>query len=174
MRYMLTAQADGPAVKTVDGRGFRYRIRTSGDGWFVRKADLARKDNPLADVWLIQPKHDAHLLVIVERVGPTDRVSMDALANVVMANARKVSSDFTLLEQRSLDNPQGAGRLLHARGKMEGQVMEFYYGLYTREPEIFQLVAFSFQRNFGKVEPQLYEWISSLQTGVYEEAGAAR
>lgn len=163
-RFVLTAQADGAAIKVVEGKDFRYRLQTSGGGWYLRKAALAKKDNPLADRWLIHPGRDAHLMVIAERLGPTDRVSMDAFTNIVLGNARKVATEFFLVEQKTLTNAQGDGRLLHARAKLQGQGMEFYYGLYAREPEIYQLVAFTFQRNFAAVEPQLLEWVSSLET----------
>lgn len=167
-RFVLTAQADGAAVKVVEGRAFRYRLQTTSDGWYVRKAELAKKDNPLADRWLIKPAHDAHVMVLAERVGPTDRVSMDAFANVVLGNARKVAPGLSLVERKTLLNVQGPGLLLHTRATMQGREMEFYYGLYAREPEIYQLVAFSFRRSFAAVEPQLLEWVSSLETPGWE------
>jgi hypothetical protein len=170
-RFVLSAQTEGSAVKVVDGREFRYRLQTASDGWYLRKTSLSKKDNPEADRWLIHPGQDAHVLVIAERVGATDRVDMDALANVVLQNARNVAPNLTVVQQRPLENPQGAGRLLHTRAKMHGQGMEFYYGLYTREPEVYQLVAFTFEKNFKKVEPSLYEWVSSLQTPGWQPPG---
>jgi hypothetical protein len=166
-RYVLSSQAEGAAVKVVDGKDFKYRLQTTGDGWYIRKADLAKKDNPLADRWLINPGREGHVLVLVERVGPTDRINMDTFARVIMDNARNAVRDLTLVEQKTLENAQGPGRLLHTRGKVEGNAVEFYYGLYAREPEVYQVVAFTRQRNFGELEPQLYEWVSSLETPGY-------
>jgi len=163
-RFILSAQTEGAPVKVVEGRQFKYRLQTTGEGWYLRKAELSRKDNPLADRWLIHPGTDAHVLVIAERLGPDARVDMNAFTNVVLQNARNAATSVAIVEQKPIDNAQGAGRLLHTRAKAKGQDMEFYYGLYAREPEIYQLVAFTFERNFAKVEPQLYEWVSSLQT----------
>src|SRR5262245_25273708 len=54
----------GKAGPVVEGAAFKYRIRTAGTGWFLRKDADAKKDNPLADRWLTQPIDDAHVMII--------------------------------------------------------------------------------------------------------------
>jgi len=55
-------------VQTVEGEACRYHLTAGGDHWYLRKAEAARKDNALADRWIVWPERDAHVLVIAERL----------------------------------------------------------------------------------------------------------
>jgi hypothetical protein len=163
-RLALSGQTVGEPVTSADGRAFRYHLASTAKNWYVRKPELASKDNALADIWLIQPQEDAHVLVIAERVPEGQSVDLDRFAQVVIDNARKRADTFTLVEQRPISNRQGFARLVHTKARMKGIDLEFYYGLYAREPEIYQVVASTHASKFGAMEPQLLEWVSSLET----------
>lgn len=163
-RLALSGQTEGAAVTSAEGRAFRYRLSSSAKDWFFRKPALAKKDNALADIWLIQPSVDAHVLVIAERIGPGQSVDMDRFAQVVIDNARKNSQNFTLVEQRPISNARGFGRLVHTKARIDRIDLEFYYGLYAREPEIYQVVASAHATKFAKLAPELLEWVSSFET----------
>jgi hypothetical protein len=163
-RLALSGQTEGAAITTAEGRAFRYRLSSSGKDWFFRKAALARKDNALADIWLIQPSVDAHVFVIAERIGPGHSVDMDRFAQVVIENAKKKAESFTLVEQRPISNARGFGRLVHTKARIDRMDLEFYYGLYAREPEIYQVVASAHATKFPKLEPELLQWVSSFET----------
>lgn len=163
-RLALSTQIEGEPVTSVQGQAFRYRISTSAPKWYRRKPMLAKRDNPLADVWLIQPNQDAHVMVIAENIGAGQTVDMDRLAEVVVENARKTAQQFTLLDQKPISNSRGYGRLVHTKARMAGIDLEFYYGLYAREPQIYQVIAWTDTKKFAINESQLREWVSSLET----------
>lgn len=163
-RLVLAGQTEGPAVTSAEGRAFRYRITSTAKEWYFRKPALAKKDNALADIWLVKPAVDAHVLVIGERIGPGQSIDMDRFAQVVIDNARKNSESFTLVEQRPISNARGFGRLLHTKARIDKIDLEFYYGLYAREPEIYQIVASARSGKFAQVAPDLLEWVSSFET----------
>ncbi len=163
-RLVLAGQTEGAPVTSADGRAFRYRLSATGKDWYFRKAALAKKDNALADIWLVQPNVDAHVLVIAERIAPGQSIDMDRFAQVVIDNAKKKAESFSLVGQRPISNPRGFGRLVHTRARIDKTDLEFYYGLYAREPEIYQVVASAHATRFAKVEPELLQWVSSLET----------
>jgi|EndMetStandDraft_5_1072996.scaffolds.fasta_scaffold29577_4 hypothetical protein len=163
-RLALSGQTDGSPVTSAEGRAFRYRLSSTGKDWYFRKPALAKKDNALADIWLIQPSVDAHVLVIAERIGAGQSIDMDRFAQVVIDNAQKKSETFTLVEQRPISNARGFGRLVHTKARINKIDLEFYYGLYAREPEIYQVVASAHATKFAKMAPELLEWVSSFET----------
>jgi hypothetical protein len=163
-RLALSGQTDGSPVTSADGRAFRYRLSSTGKEWYFRKASFAKKDNALADIWLIQPSVDAHVLVIAERIAPGQSIDMDRFAQVVIDNAKKKAENFSLVEQRPISNARGFGRLVHTRARINKIDLEFYYGLYAREPEIYQIVASAHATKFAKIAPELLEWVSSFET----------
>jgi hypothetical protein len=89
---------------------------------------------------------------------------MDRFAQVVIDNAKKKAETFALVEQRPISNAKGFGRLVHTRARIDKADLEFYYGLYAREPEIYQVVASTHATRFAKVAPELLEWVSSFET----------
>lgn len=163
-RLALSSQTEGSPVTSADGKAFRYRLTANAKDWYFRKASFAKKDNALADIWLIQPSVDAHVLVIAERIAPGQSVDMDRFAQVVIDNAKKKAENFSLVEQRPISNARGFGRLVHTRARINKIDLEFYYGLYAREPEIYQVVASAHATRFAKVEPELFQWVSSFET----------
>jgi hypothetical protein len=164
-RLALSGQTVGAPVTSADGRAFRYHLASTAKNWYFRKPELASKDNALADIWLIQPQEDAHVLVIAERYpgGPERRPRpLRAGRHRQRAQARRH------VHPRGGRSPsrtaRAFARLVHTKARMKGIDLEFYYGLYAREPEIYQVVASTHSSRFGAMEPQLLEWVSSLET----------
>jgi hypothetical protein len=147
-------------VRAVEGVACPYRLTASGERWYLRKAEAARKDNALADRWIVWPEKDAHVLVIAERLDAGIEVDMDRFAEVVLGNARKGSPDLKVLGRDPLPN---GGARLHTQATVNGIAIESYYGLYAREPWIFQVVAFSGRRQFSSVESELQAVVASFE-----------
>ncbi len=147
-------------VQTVEGEACPYHLTAGGDHWYLRKAEAARKDNALADRWIVWPERDAHVLVIAEHLDASIEVDMDRFAEVVLGNARKGSPDLKVLGRDPLPN---GGVRLHTQATVNGIAIESYYGLYTHEHWIFQVVAFSGRRQFSSVESELETVVASFE-----------
>lgn len=150
----------GGPIDSVEGASCPYRLTTAGGRWHLRKAEAARKENALADRWIVWPEKDAHVLVIAERVEPGLSVDMERFAEVILGNARQASTDLKVVARDPLP---GGGTRLHTRATIEGIPIESYYGLYAREPWIFQVVAFTSQRHFPSVEGELEAIVASFE-----------
>jgi hypothetical protein len=159
-RLQLAPTLERNPVEVVEGLACPYRVTAGGGRWYLRKAEAMKKDNPLADRWLVWPEKDAHVLVIAERLEPGIVVDMGKFAEVVLGNARKSSRDLRVINRDAL--PTG-GTLLHTRGTINGMAIESYYGLFAREPWIFQVVAFTSQRHFDSVKADLGAVVGSFE-----------
>lgn len=162
-RFLLAGQLDKAPASVVEGDKFRYRLTSPNDKWFLRKAELAKKENPLADRWLVRPDKDAHVFVIAEEVPGAGSVDMDRFAKVVMDNARKGAKEVQLVEETRLLHRLPA-RLLHTRSTIEGMELEGYYGLFIRDRCIFQVVAFTRKKQFGGLASELLDLIKSFDS----------
>jgi hypothetical protein len=167
-RVVLSQQVESAPVRSVEGRAFLYRLSTSSDGWYRRKTELVEREAAGADRWLIHPAEDAHVIVLVRDVGSVEEDTLARLESAVLAHARRSSQAVTVLEQRAIENAQGEGRLLHTRDKRGGQEIEFLYGFYSREQLVYQVTAFTSRRSFARLQPQLLEWVSSLEIPGWE------
>jgi hypothetical protein len=163
-RLQYAADLEGGPVDVVEGQACPYRLTAGGGHWYLRKTEVARKDNPLADRWLIWPDRDAHVLVIAEQLEPGLMVDLDKFAEVVLSNARESAPDLEVVGRQPLAS---GGLRLHTRGTIDGIALESYYGLYAREPWIFQVYAFTVQRHFDAVKNDLGNVVASFEKPGY-------
>jgi hypothetical protein len=157
---MAPGLESGGPVASVDGTSCPYRLTAASGHWYLRKAEAARKENPLADRWIVWPEKDAHVLVIAEQVEPGLSVDMDRFAEVVLGNVRQASKDLKVLARDPLP---GGGTRLHTQATINGLAVESYYGLYAREPWIFQIVAFASRAHFASVQGDLEAIVASFE-----------
>ena len=158
------AGLEGGPVEGVDGVACPYRLTAPGGHWYLRKAEVAHEDNPLSDRWLVWPERDAHVFVIAEQVEPDLVVDLDRFAEVVLDNARNAAPDLEVMDSQPLAS---GGLRLHTRGTINGIAIESYYGLYAREPWIFQVYAFTTDHHFDAVKDDLAEIVVSFEGPQY-------
>jgi hypothetical protein len=156
----MAGSLESDTVSDVVGNACAYRLTAGGNHWYLRKDEAAKKDNALADRWLVWPSKDAHVVVIAEKLDSGITVDMDRFAEVILGNVRKASPDVKVLSREALP---GGGTRLHTQATVNGLQIESYYGLYAREPWIFQVIAFTGQRQFASVESELASLVASFQ-----------
>jgi hypothetical protein len=129
-----------------------YRMRAPGEGWERRSDESAQIDNPLADLWLVEPAWDAHIMVIAETVEPGYEVDIETLAEVVVDNARAGAEDFDLASQKYLAGVSTLGKQLDARAVIDGNEMRFRYGVFANGRHGVQVICFAGEKSFPNVE----------------------
>jgi len=158
---MLATSLEGDPVDTVEGEACPWRVTVGGQRWYLRKAEVAKRENPLADRWLVWPAKDAHVIVIAERLDPGLVVDMEKFVDVVLENASAEVTDLQLAGREALHD---GGTLVHATGTVDGLPVDYYYGLFASEPWIFQVVAFASRQQFPSVQGELRSIIDSFET----------
>lgn len=162
-RLMMAGQLEAGPVPEVSGAQVRYRLTVPEGSWYLRTEAAARKDNALADRWLVRPDRDWHVIVIAETLPAGAVVEMDRFRDSVVNNLTKGGKGFAVLDEGPLATPLEAGHLVHAKSESEGQAMEWLVGLYIQHPYIVQVLAFGGARAYPEVEPELKTIVSSLE-----------
>ena len=162
-RLMMAGDLEPGPVAAVEGTQVRYRLTAPGGSWYLRTATAAHKDNALADRWLIRPDRDAHVMVIAETLPAGSVASMDRFRETVVRNMTKVAKTFTVVEEGPFATALEAGHIVHAKGEVNGQQIEWLIGLYIQHPYIFQVLGFGNGRVFPEVEPEVRRIVTSLE-----------
>ncbi|MBI5532537.1 MAG: hypothetical protein HY898_07470 [Deltaproteobacteria bacterium] len=148
--------------KTVTGHAVRYSLKLPDDRWFVRKDSLAKKDNPLADRWLIRPDIDAHILVIAEHV-PGAVVPLDPYTDEVLNNAKKASTKFSLKHRAAIEGRAEQARVARVTATVDKLDLEYMFGVYAAYDRGFQVVAFAPAKSFDKIAGDFEKMITSFE-----------
>jgi hypothetical protein len=149
-------------VTRVEGDHAKYHLTMPAGEWYLREAAAARKDNPLADLWLVRPASDAHVITIVEEVPPGARIDLERFADAVIGNQRAAATELDVLEKSTLTRPV-PGRFLHTRSVVSGLRIESYYGLFVAGPRAYQIVAFAARDAFPGLSGELRQAIDSFE-----------
>lgn len=145
----------------IEGIAQKYSVTAPGEGWFLRRDAITKKDNPLADRWLVRPEKDQHILIIAEEA-PGAVIDVDKYADAITENIKKGGTGELLSREPSKSQPK-IGRILHAKVMVQDQSLEYLYGLFAEGSRAFQVVAFASAATFGKSEADFRKAIESFK-----------
>ncbi|APR75372.1 Hypothetical protein A7982_00718 [Minicystis rosea] len=149
-------------VHLVTGVAYPYTLELPGKSWHLRKEAIAKRDQPLADRWILRPDKDAHLITIVEHL-PGQVLSVEAYTNAVLEGQKKASKGVELIEKSPLrTDPEGA-RLLHTRFTSQGMTLERYIGVVSSGERGFQIIVTVEQKRFAELAPELRQIVESFK-----------
>lgn len=148
-------------VTRVEGLAQKYVLTAPGQGWFLRTDQAAKKDNTLADRWIVLPEKDAHILVIAESV-PAGDIDIEKYTDVIVTSIKAAPSSDVISREPSKSQPK-IGRILHVKATVNGSQFEYLYGLFADGPRAFQVVAFATAQSFDKVEADFRKTIESFK-----------
>jgi hypothetical protein len=162
---MMTALYDSEPLDTdvLESPSHPYRMTAPGMGWEIRSDESARLDNPLADVWLVEPSWDAHIMVIAEAADAGYAFDVESLADVVVENARMEAEEFSVERQRHLAGVSTLGKQIDANAVIDGMNMRFRYGLFANGRHGVQVICFAREQSFENVEQACDEVLGSFQ-----------
>ncbi|UQA56571.1 hypothetical protein [Polyangium aurulentum] len=155
------AVESGPAG-VVTGVASHYHITAPSDRWHLRKAQIAKKDNPLADRWLTRPDVDAHVLV-VDELSSGGLFAIEPLADVVIDNMKSASTSFELHSREPLKTYPEDGRFMHMRYTTNGLDITAYTAAVASGNRGYQVIAFAATKTFPEVEGELRSLVESFQ-----------
>jgi|GEM_PF-3233236 len=165
-----SGQLEPKPAGVVTGEQSHYRLTAPSDKWRLRKRELAKKDNPLADRWLTRPEFDAHVIVIAEKVAGA-MVLPDALTDVVIDSAKRGSTELTIVARTRLRTRPEEGRMLHTRSTVNGLAIESLVGVIGYYEHGFQIVAFAPRTSFASVESEMRSIVESFEPPTDEPPG---
>ena len=151
------AAAEEPGV--VRGERFDFKLKLPGDKWSVVPSKTAHEQNKLADRWLTRADADAHVLVIGESLGGQN-LTLDQLAALVLRSAKSSAKKFHVLRQANV----GAGRMIEARGIVNGMDLTQLYGVFVAGGNAYQVYAFAPANVSPAVKAEMFAAVGSFQS----------
>jgi Zn-dependent protease with chaperone function len=152
------AAAAGEEPGVVHGERFDFKLKLPGDKWSIVPSKEAHEQNKLADRWLTRADADAHVLVIGESLSGQN-LSLDQLAVLVVRSAKQSAKKFHVLRQTAV----GTGRLIEARGVVNGMDLAQLYGVFVAGGNAYQVYAFAPASAPASVKAEMVAAISSFQ-----------
>jgi len=140
-----------------------YTFDVPGAGWSQRTRASAQADNPLSDIWLVNPEYDAHILIVAESADPGYEVMLDAYADQVEANAAAATEQFAVMDRGHIAAIHTLGKQIDASGVHEGLKMRFRYGLFAKERHGVQMICFGQEKSFEAIEAACDSTLESFQ-----------
>ncbi len=148
-------------VTRVEGIQQKYVLTAPSEGWYLRRDEIAKKDNSLADRWIVRPDLVAAILVVAENV-PNAVIDIDKYTDAVVESIKGGDSSEVLSREPLATQPK-IGRVVHAKATADGQKFEYLYGVFADGPRAFQIVAFADARDFAKSEADFRKAIEGFQ-----------
>jgi hypothetical protein len=153
--------------KDVTGVGYDYHFKAPNDQWFLRSQELAKRESPICDRWLVRPDKDAHFIVIAEdfvaqRSGAVD---IDAYQTAVLANLKNAATKVDVLETGVLFERYDQSRRVHARATVKGLSIDYTFGLVVFRNQGFQFIGFASEAEFPSLAGEYQQMFDSLVIG---------
>lgn len=159
-KYQLGGEIE-PAPAELAGVTSDYRLRVPSDRWSLRTSAAAKRDNPLADRWLVRPDLDAHIVVIDEQE-PGSYIPADAYADSITDNLRKAASSFTRTSRGPLRQYPVEGRLLAAKARVDKLDLEYRVATIGGYGRAYQVVGFAPSKTIAAAEADLLAILESF------------
>lgn len=166
--YLRSTQSlQGIPKGEVSGSYDAYTVKVPGGSWKQRKREAALRDNPVADMWLINPEKDAHLIIVFERKTDASNNNIDTLVASVITNARQGFKDVKVKSKEKIKLISGCeGVELIVEGKSDNAIIVLKYGLFTINQYSFQLAGISMADKFDRNEKDFDSIISTFKPNI--------
>ena len=154
-----TESPAGDEAGVVRGERYDWKLQLPSEKWSIVPSKTTHAQNKLADRWITRADADAHVLVIGESLGG-QTLTVDQLAQLVVRNAKSSAKKFHVVRMTNL----GAGRVIEARGNVNGMDLVQMYGVYVAGGNAYQVYAFAPANISAPVKAEMLEAISSFQS----------
>ena len=143
----------------VVGERYDWKLQMPSDKWTIVPSKTTHEQNKLADRWITRADADAHVLVIGESLGGQS-LTLDQLAGLVLRSAKSSAKKFHVVRMTNI----GSGRVIEARGNVNGMELVQMYGVFVAGGNAFQVYAFAPANTSAPVKAEMLAAIASFQS----------
>ena len=148
----------------VQGVAYDYRFDAPNALWYVRSQAITKRENAVADQWLVRPDKDAHFIIIVESFGG-QAVNVADYQDAVLGNLKNAASRVEVLETGQLFENYEQSRRVRARAAVMGMSIDYTYGLVVFGDQGYQFIGFAGQGEFPSVASEFQHMFDTLVIG---------
>lgn len=160
--YNNTYGLSSATADTVYGNAYAYRLDFGKTIWHVRNPKTYKKNDPSTDLWLVDPKKDAHIMVIGEHTKDGTNANLDAFTAAVKYNLLEKNPGTKLISISHLYGVYYDGIQLKLKSDVDGVSLEYLVGLYTIKSYAFQVIGYTHTKEFSSFEPNFVDAIKSF------------
>ena len=151
-------------VRKLTGVAKAYKL-TFPEGWYLRTAEAAHKNNALADRWAMKAGLDIHVMTIVETVAlrPGTALNLDLFTDKVVEGIEKVGTGRVELSRTPLEGVP-SGLVVHSSVQTQSLgEMHYLHGAIVDGADAYQIIAFARSSQWDNVGRELEEIVRSFR-----------
>jgi hypothetical protein len=148
----------------VQGVAHDYRFEAPNAQWYVRSQEVTKRENPVADQWLVRPDKDAHFIIIVEAF-PGQGIDVERYQSAVLENLKNAATRVEVLETGSLFEDYEQSRRVRARAVVMGMSIDYVYGLVVFRDQGYQFIGFAGEPEYPSVALEFQHMLDTLVIG---------
>jgi hypothetical protein len=149
----------------IQGRNYNYSLEIQDiKDWSAMSAKEIALNNEDADIWLMNPSSDAYIIVVAETLS----IHLDSFADLITSNLKISFPGSIWSDSESIFTHTGIpGKQFDISADIDGDVFIYRYGLFTDEECAYQVICFSHEDYFNKVENDFSNIIKSFSIRPY-------
>jgi hypothetical protein len=141
-----------------------YRFEAPNPRWYIRRREVVKRENPVADQWLIRPDKGAHFIVVVETLSG-EGVDVGDYQNAVLESLGNAATRVEVLDTGSLSEEYEQSRRVRARAVVRGLPIDYTYGLVVFNGRGYRFIGFAGQGEFPSVASEFQHMFDTLVIG---------
>ena len=126
----------------VKGRSVNYEVYFDKEKWQT----LTKNINEMAEYSLLHKDKNAYAIIIPESAS----IPLETLRNIVVNNARSVSSSTTILKEEERNVNGSKVIMLNIKAKVQGMDFIYIYYIYSGEKSSIQVIGFTTEELFSE------------------------
>jgi hypothetical protein len=145
----------------VRGAAHDYRFEAPNARWYVRSREVVKRENPIADRWLVRPDKGAHFVIVVETLSG-EGVDVGDYQNAVLESLENAATRVEVLDTGNLLEEYEQSRRVRARAVVSGLSIDYTYGLVVFRHRGYRFIGFAGEREFPSVAPEFQHMFDTL------------
>jgi hypothetical protein len=129
-----------------------YTIGPLDSAWMRRDDAAAKNDNPKADLWLVHPAYDAHIIVVPDIAPAAGVLDLETYTDLVIELTSAGFDDFVVITWAPLTQGRTPGNVVEMTGESEGLDLRFRIGLFVEGNYYVEIACFSLEAVFYRIE----------------------
>ncbi|MBI9018742.1 MAG: hypothetical protein JEZ07_15920 [Phycisphaerae bacterium] len=139
-----------------------YSFGPISSGWQQRKRAAVIKEMPVATNWFVNPKYDAHIAIITEKIDPDYIIDHVEFVKVVIENASNLDG-FSVISKKDISTEKVDATILNTTANLDDLMLKYRYGLFSKNNIAVQIICWSSIYSFDNVQDDFSAAIDSFK-----------
>lgn len=149
-------------TNTIKGSNAPYTILIDNKKWSQMSPEDASRDVPTADIWLVNPKYDGHILILTFHAGNENVFIPEKVVEILTEDFEKGSESSKIIKRSTVQGVDGKIDLIEATSIIDGETFTYNFGIFSKGPHAVQVSCHTFEESFQYIRQDCLDAIKSL------------